>query len=424
MEKTRVELLPGVFLTVLRTDKFKTNCLSLSLLRPLCREEAAMNALLPDVLLRGCGMCPDMGAISAWLDQRYGAGIQAVVRKKGEIQAIGFFMDYINEKYTLEGENLTADICRLAGSFLLDPVLEGGVFRQDYVDGEKVNLINAIESQINDKRNYAAIRLRQEMFRDEPYGVSKYGEKEDVAAITPEMLYAHYLRILRTSRIELIFTGNADAGALETALREALKGLPREALTPIGTVPGPMPEAVREVSETMDVTQGKLVMGFRTGITAGDPEYPALLMMNGVYGGSLTSKLFMNVREKMSLCYYASSGTERFKGVMVVSSGVDMDKYETARKEIMAQLEACRRGEITAEELESTRSYLISSLKTGEDSPYNMDDFQLGQLIGGYDYTTESLAEALKTVTIPEIQSAADRLALDTVYFLRGEADA
>ena len=147
-------------------------------------------------------------------------------------------------------------------------------------------------------------------------------------------------------------------------------------------------------------------------------------MMNGVYGGSLTSKLFMNVREKMSLCYYASSGTERFKGVMVVSSGVDMDKYETARKEIMAQLEACRRGEITAEELESTRSYLISSLKTGEDSPYNMDDFQLGQLIGGYDYTTESLAEALKTVTIPEIQSAADRLALDTVYFLRGEADA
>lgn len=423
MEKTRVELLPGVFLTVLRTDKFKTNCLSLSLLRPLCREEAAMNALLPDVLLRGCGMCPDMGAISTWLDQRYGAGIQAADRKKGEIQAIGFFMDYINEKYTLEGENLTEDICRLAGSFLLDPVLEGDAFRQDYVDGEKVNLINAIESQINDKRTYAAIRLRQEMFRDEPYGVSKYGEKEDVAAITPEMLYAHYLRILKTSRIELIFTGSADAGALESALREALKELPRGELTPIGTMPGSMPEAVREVSETMDVTQGKLVMGFRTGITAGDPKYPAMLMMNGVYGGSLTSKLFMNVREKMSLCYYASSSTERFKGVMVVSSGVDMDKYETARKEIMAQLEACRRGEITEEELESTRSYLISSLKTGEDSPYNMDDFQLGQLIGGYDYTTESLAEALKAVTIPQIRNAAEGLVLDTVYFLRGEAE-
>ena len=171
MDKTRKELLPGVFLTVLHTDKFKTNCLSLSLIRPLCREEAALNALLPDVMLRGCGMCPDMTAISAWLDQRYGAGIQSTVRKKGEVQAIGLFLDYINERYTLEGENLTEDICRLLGSFVMDPVLENGAFRADYVEGEKINLINAIASQINEKRTFASIRLREEMFRDEPYGV-------------------------------------------------------------------------------------------------------------------------------------------------------------------------------------------------------------------------------------------------------------
>ena len=185
-----------------------------------------------------------------------------------------------------------------------------------------------------------------------------------------------------------------------------------------------MSETVRNITEKMDVTQGKLVMGFRTGITAADPMYPALLMLNGVYGGSLTSKLFMNVREKLSLCYYASSGIDRMKGVMVVSSGVDTQQYETARKEILHQLDACLQGNITEDELESTRSYLISSLKTGEDSPYQLDDFQLGQGIGGYDYTAESLAESLKTVTIPEIQAAARRLKLDTVYFLCGEVEA
>jgi predicted Zn-dependent peptidase len=421
MDKQRFELMPGVFLTVLRTDKFKTNCLSLNLLRPLSQEEAALNALLPDVLLRGCALCPDMGAVSAWLDERYGAGIQTTVRKKGEVQTIGFFMDYISELYTQPRESLTADICKLLGSFLLEPVLENGVFRKDYVAGEKVNLINAIMAQINDKRTYASIRLRQEMFRDEKYGVSKYGSQEQVDAITPETLYAHYRNILETSQIELTFTGQTDIEALKADLKEALKTLPRGKLAQLETATGPMPEKVRQLSETMDVTQGKLVMGFRTGITAGDEDYPALLLMNSVYGGSLTSKLFMNVREKLSLCYYASSGLDRFKGVMVVSSGVDMDKFETAKAEILAQLEACRRGEITQEELEPARSYLISSLKAGEDSPFGLEDFYLGQTIGGYTYTPDTLADALQKVTVPELQAAANRVKLDTIYFLKGE---
>ena len=173
MTYQRTQLMPGVNLTVLSTDKFKTNCLSLNLLRPLCQEEAAMNALLPDVLLRGCRLCPDMGAIAAWLDERYGSGVQATARKKGEVQAIGFFLDYIDEKFA-PGENLTKDMCSILGSFLLEPVLDKGVFRRDFVEGEKVNLINAIQAQINDKRTYASIRLRQEMFRNEKYGVSKY----------------------------------------------------------------------------------------------------------------------------------------------------------------------------------------------------------------------------------------------------------
>ena len=152
MKKQRLTLMPDVYLTILETDKFRTNCLSLNILRPLCAQEAAKNALLPDVLLRGCRMCKDMEEISAWLDQRYGAGVQAMVRKKGEVQDVGFFLDYIDQRFVSPEENLTRDICQLMGSFLLEPVLENGVFRQDYVDGEKVNLINAIMAQINDNR--------------------------------------------------------------------------------------------------------------------------------------------------------------------------------------------------------------------------------------------------------------------------------
>lgn len=420
MKQQRIELMPGVFLTRLHTEKFRTNCLSISLLRPLDQNEAALNALLPDVLLRGCRMCPDMGAISAWLDQRYGAGVQAAVRKRGEVQAIGFFLDYIDEKFTAPGDQITEDMCSLLGSFLLEPVLEHGAFRRDYVDGEKVNLINAIMAQINDKRSYAAIRLRQEMFREEAYGVDKNGTRDQVEAITPENLYAHYQNILKSSRIEIIFAGRADAETLKASLTQALKGLPRGELVETKTHLGPIPETVRELEEEMDITQGNLVMGFRTNVTSMDPDYPAMLLMNGVFGGGLNSKLFMNVREKLSLCYYASSGLDRFKGIMLVSSGVDTKNYETTKAEILRQLEDCQAGKITHEELESARSYLCTSLKSSGDSLGRMEDFFLSQEIGGFTYTFEELAKALAQVTLEQVRQAACKCRLDTVFFLKG----
>ncbi len=420
MEKQRRMLMPEVYLTVLPTHKFRTNCLSVNLLRPLRREESALNALLPDVLLRGCRMCPDMQEISAWLDQRYGAGIQTLVRKKGEIQAIGFFADYIDERFVAPGEALTADICRLLGSFLLEPITEHGVFRRDYVDGEKVNLINAIMAQINDKRSYASIRLRQEMFAGEPYGVSKNGEKEQVEAITPELLFAHYQYVLAHSRIELVFAGRADADALAAQLQEVLKDLPRAEIDPVDTQIGPMPQAVRELSEIRDVTQGNLVMGFRTGITSGDSNYPALMLMNSVFGGGITSKLFLHVRERLSLCYYASSGIDRFKGIMLVSSGVDLDQYQPAKEEILRQLEACQAGDISQKELDAARSTLCSALRSSGDSLGWMEDFTLGQEIGGYDYTPEQLSQAIRQVTLEDVTRVAEKLRLDTIFFLRG----
>jgi predicted Zn-dependent peptidase len=170
----------------------------------------------------------------------------------------------------------------------------------------------------------------------------------------------------------------------------------------------------------MDITQGNLVMGFRTGVTAADPDYPAMVMFNTVFGGGITSKLFTHVRERLSLCYYASSGMEKFKGIMVVSSGVDMDKYQMARDEILRQLDLCRAGKITQEELESARSALLSGLRSSEDSLSHMVDYALSQEIGKYDYAPQDLADALAHVTVADVQRAAEKVKLDTIFFLKG----
>ena len=416
----RTEILPNVFLTCMQSEKFKTGCVSLSLLRPLRREEVAANALIPSVLLRGCMGYPDMQQISAFLDAHYGASVGTLVRKKGEVQTTGFYADFLEDQFALDGEEILAPMIAFVCNLLLRPVLENGRFSAAYVEGEKQNLINAIESRINDKRSYVMSQLLKAMCGDEAYGIPRLGDVEDVERLDAEALYQQYRRIITQSQIEIFYHGRCDAAKVIGMLQEALRELPRGKVDHFGTQTCRNACIVREVREALDVTQGKLAMGLRLGCTAADPEYPAALLMNAVFGSGVTSKLFLNVREKMSLCYYASSSLEKFKGVMVISSGIEFQNYETAREEILRQLELCCQGDITEEELESARTYLLSSLKTGMDSPARLDDYSLGQVILGTEGTMEDLAEQLRAVTKTQVIEAARRVGLDTVYFLEG----
>lgn len=416
----RKEIMPDVFLTCVQSGKFKTGCLSLSLLRPLRREEASANALLPTVLLRGCRDCPDIQSISAFLDRRYGASVGTLVRKKGEVQTTGFYADFLEDRLSLDGgkvlEPMAGFLCRL----LLEPVEENGRFVGRYVEGEKQNLIHAIESRIDDKRSYAVTQLLRAMCGGEAYGVPRLGDREDVGRLDAAGLYAHYREILASSQVEIFYHGSAEPEAVAALLCQGLAALPRKAPARGGTEVVRAASAPREVRERLDVTQGKLSLGFRLGCTAADPEYPAALLMNAVYGGGVTSKLFSTVREKLSLCYYASSTLEKFKGVMVVSSGIEFERFETARDEILRQLELTARGEITDEELEAARTQLISALRAGMDSPARLDDYSLGQVLLGREGTMADMAEALRGVTKEQVAAAAGRVSLDTVYFLEG----
>ena len=415
----RTEILPGVYLTAVQSDKFKTGCFSLNLLRPMKKEEAAANALIPSVLLRGSERCPDIASISAKLDELYGASIGTLIRKKGEVQLVGFYCDYVQDEYV--DEPVFAPVMAFLAELLLHPRLENGAFPEAVVDSEKLNLENAMLSRINDKRTYAASQLIRTMCAGQPYGIPRIGEPEDLKNITAKSLYAHYWDLLATSRVELFYMGSLSPEAVTKVLQAALAELPRaEVFVPVGTTPAPQARPVQEKTERLDVTQGKLSLGFFTDITAKDPRYPALVLAATVFGGGATSKLFTNVREKMSLCYYASASFEKFKGVLSVSSGVEFSKLETAKTEILRQLEACKAGDITDNELESARGYLVSDLKIAMDSPGRLDDYYMGQILLEQDGTMQDLASAIARVTKQEAAEAIQALRLDTIYALEG----
>ncbi len=423
-EVIRTQLFPGVNLTAVHTGKFKSNYFGVSLLTSLDRTHATENALLPWVLRRGSRSYPDMQAISARLDQLYGGAIEPAVNKKGEIQCLCFSASFLDDAFALEGENLLEPALNLLSELLLHPCTEEGVFCREFVDGERTNLIDRIRAQMNDKRKYSAMRLGQEMCRHEAFGISKYGDEASAAAITPESLWKRYQTLLATAQVELFYCGSASPERVQQAFAAAFAALPvnpdrEQPECELRITAHPEPNFVEEA---LDVTQGKLAMGFRTdGIGVWDEEYPALMLLNAVFGGTSMSKLFMNVREKLSLCYFASSSIEKLKGLMLVSSGIEFEKFEQARDEILAQLAACCRGEITDEELEGARRIVCTALRTMTDSQGRMFDYWLGLAAAGITETPEQLAARLELVTKEQVVAVAGRIHLDTIYFLKGK---
>ena len=418
MEMTRTMLAEGVYLNYLPARKFKTSVLSAQFVTPLQRDTAAAHALLTAVLRRGTVSCPDMGALSVRLDKLYGARIDYTVRKKGENQCVGFVASFIDDSFVPGGERLLEPVAALLGELICDPVTVRGRFVPAYFESEKVNLIDAIRSILNDKRDYASSRLLQEMCAGEAYGVPRLGSEADAEKISLKKLHTVYSDLISTSRLELFYSGSADLKRVEQALLAAFATLPRESVQGIpATAEHPARQEVKYVEEAMDVTQGKLGMGF----SCGSDDSAAILMGNTLFGGSSNSKLFMNVREKLSLCYYASSVYHRQKGIITVSSGIEFENYQKAYDEILVQLEAVRKGELEDWELEGAKSTLLNAYASMGDSQSKLENFYLGQIATGHSESPEELAEQVREVTPERIFRAMESVQLDTVYFLRGK---
>ena len=412
---------PGVTLRYCRDTRFKQGCFSFQLVREMKKEEAALNALLPSVLLRGTRRCPDLRAVTQRLDELYGAAIGPLVRRVGDYQTTGFYCGFMDDRFALPGDQVLRPMLEFVGELLMDSPRENGTFLPEFVESEKKNLISTIESDRNDKRLYAMRRLLRTMCAADSFGIPRLGEIEEVAAITPETLTRHYEKILRTSPVELFYVGSAPAEEVMDAVRPLLAGLAREpqslsAQTAFKSCPG------QDLVETMDVAQGKLCMGFTTTITNRSKDFPAMQMLSAILGGGMTSKLFRNVREKMSLCYSIDSAYYGTKGILLASAGIDFDKEEITRREILNQLRACQEGDITDEELGAAREAILSSLRAVQDAPGAIENFYGTAALSGLCLTREEYMQAVEQTTREDVVRCAQSLSLHSTYFLKGES--
>lgn len=425
MEQQWKQLADGVELLVNRTDKFKTGLLSATLTVPLRREDATAGALIPEVLYRGSKNYPDMERLSAATDALYGASLGPGVRQRGESQCISFLCSVIDDRYALDGSAVLEPAAALMGEVLLDPDLQDGVFRRDYVESEGANLADRIQARVNDKRGWTIFRLIQEMCAGEAYALDKLGNAEQARNMTAEKLWADYQFLCSGAKVTFYYGGAAQPARVEDAVRRSFAPILTGRTAPVDCLVVAEPKGpVRTVTDSMDVTQGKLAMGFRTGgVTIGSGDYPALLVCNALYGGSANSKLFVNVREKQSLCYYASSMLDKIKGLMVVSSGVEFSQFDRAQESILDQLSAVQKGNFTKEELTAAARTVSNSLRGRADSQGQMEDDQLTRLLFHFDQDGEDLIEAVESVTADQVVEAAQKLKLDTVYRLTGKED-
>ncbi len=418
MIDTRI-LLPGVTLRCCRDTRFKQGCLSFQLVRQMDKGESAMNALLPSVLLRGTASHPDLRSITEHLDELYGASVSPLVRRIGDYQTTGLYCGFMDDRFAMPGDRVLAPVLEFLEEVLLNSPLENGGFLDAFVESEKKNLISTIESELNDKRVYAMNKLLKVMCSADTFGLPRLGDKEQVAQVTAKGLYEHYQEILKTSPIEIFYVGSAESAQVAKLLMPLLEKLARNCAplapqTPFQSCAG------EDVVETMDVAQGKLCMGFTTPITNRCKEFPAMQVMNVILGGGMTAKLFVNVREKLSLCYSIGSGYYGTKGIVTVSAGIDFDKEQLTREEILRQIDACRDGDITDLELKAGKEAILSSLRATHDSPSSIEGFYATAALSGLGLTPAEYMAAVEDVTREDVVSCAKQLTLHSTYFLKG----
>ncbi len=399
-------------------ERLKTTAIGVYIHRPLNEEEASMNALLPYVLKRGCRLCKDTTEIAHYLENLYGASLSAGVLKKGEDQIIAFDAETISDSFAPNNEELLSELTKLLLSMIFEPLTENGAFSEEIVKREKKNAIDRIQGIINDKRTYAQLRCASEMCKGEPFSIYKSGSIEGIEKISPDGLYQYYQRMISESRIDVFVCGQADVEKIADSIKSVKIPFEKSEIPRCDILK--KRDNVKEITEKMEVTQGKLSIGLTTGIDAKSEDFFSLIVANSIFGSGAHSKLFNNVREKLSLCYYAASRLEKYKGFMLIDAGIEFKNFKKAYDEILAQLEAIKNGDISDFEYESAISALTNSYQSVYDDPRALQSLYLGEIVADTQYSVADYIRKIKAVTKADVMKVANKLTLDTVYFLTG----
>lgn len=413
----KINISDNINLTLIPVEKFKSNLVSIYIQRVLDKDEATKNALLPNIITSGCKKYPSLREISNKLDDLYGSSMIGDVSKRGEKQVVTFKIISTNERYL--DEKIFKDVIEFFNEVLNNTLVIDNGFKKEYVEIEKVNLRDRIKSKINDKSRYALERAFEEMCKGERYSISELGYEEDLDKINEKDLYNHFKEILKTSPIDIVVEGDFNEEEVIDIIRknftferENIIDIPKEEYKK-------QIDTVNVVDEKMDITQGKLVMGYRTNVDFRDESkyYPLIVGCN-ILGGGPHSKMFINIREKESLCYYIYSSIEKYKSILYVSSGIESKNYEKTVELVKKQIEDLKAGKINTDEIENSKSALVNSMKSLNDSIGGMSDFYFAQSMSKTNSTIEKMIESVSNVSVEDIIKSFEDIQLDTVYFL------
>ena len=420
-----VNLAEGVKGIFIKNDRFKTTLLSFNFYLPLNKDTVADNALLPFILTSCSEKYPDFSRLNYILAKLYGARLDASAEKYGDYQLLKMTVSLINDKYSLDDESLVKRACDLLLSLIFEPSVKDMAFLPDDVEREKRKAIEHIKGEFNEKRIYAKKQLISAMYKDDVFGLPKCGTIEQVSAITGETLYKAWENMLKTANISVQVVSSALPQGLFDEISEKFNSIKRESVLDLKQTKRTKPaNEVQTIVEEMSVNQGKLVMGFSTELFGNDDNTLPLMIMCDIFGGGPYSRLFSNVREKMSLCYYCSASSSRIKGLITVDSGVEAVNADKAQKEILNQLEIVKRGEFSDFEFESSLKSIRDSFKTYSDSLTSLDMWYTLKANNDVLYSPDELAEKLLSVTKEDVIAAAKGVKLHTVYKLLPKEEA
>ena len=411
-----------VDLSVIRTQKFKTNVLTVKLIVPLQESTASFYSLLCRVIKQGTASYPSLAALSKESQNLYALIHQVRTFKSGCYQIIEFSVDYLDAAFIPDNCDVAAGALHILEELLYHPLLCNGAFCPEYVEREKQSLCDSIQAKMNNKSVFAMHRLIETMCRDEAYGVHAEGDIPLIQTITPQSLYDAYCKLLCTAKIEVFYVGNGDMECLTEALRKIFASHPASnTLPPRADIQTKQPGCrFTEVVETFPVQQSKLCMGFRLNCSLSDPNWSAALVFCEIFGASPQSKLFMQIREKLSLCYYCNAGTIATNGIMIVQSAIDQENRPVVQSEILNMLGEMQSGKFSSEDLDAAKRSLINTILENQDSAAAMENWYFIHNLYGIHIDIEEQIRRIQNVTRQDVITAAKAVASDTLYFLKG----
>lgn len=416
------EVKKGVKFHYIENDKFKTNLIAVFLTIKLDRKNVTKNALIPAVLRRESTLYGTQDKISKTLEEMYGATFDCGIDKKGENQVLKFYLEVINDDYLpKESKSLYQESLKMIFDIIFNPAIDKQGFKKEYIEQEKSNLKQIIEAKKDNKARYALERCIEEMHKDMPYGLYKYGYIEDLSKITSENLYEYYKELIDTCKIDIFVSGKINEDVLEKNIYNLL----------IKNLQDRDPKFIKaqfkeddyvikenEIKESLEVAQGKLVLGIKIRKFEENEQY-AIMIYNSILGGSANSKLFQNVREKESLAYTASSSYMRLKNEIFINCGIEIENYEKTLNIIKEQIEDMKKGIFTDEDIENAKKGMISAIESIDDEQDSEIMYFFGQEFFEKVNSLEDYKIKIKNVTKNQIIDIAKNVCISTIYFLK-----